>query len=208
MSNDYVTSDEFRDAVMDPSTLEQGAIDSAIAAASRKVDALCARRFYKDAEASARVYRLCDWFKASVDDFYTTTDLVVETDLNPGAATASWHTLTLDSDFYLEPLNGIRNGLEGWPYNTLRATQSRMTFQPSYGRPSLRVTAMWGWAAIPAEVKRATISFAALEYRQPGGAPFGVAGFGGDGVALKVQPNQNAYDLLRPYKSERTVLVA
>jgi hypothetical protein len=151
--NGYVTNTALRarggfDAIPD-STL-----DDAITAASRVIDQHCARRFWADTTATAREYAATRAWELDVDDFHTTTDLVVKTDDdNNGAFETTW---TLNTDYILKPRNGIVDGIEGWPY--LRVVRLANRSFPTAGpRSRVQVTAKWGWAAVPAVVEHVCV---------------------------------------------------
>ena len=168
-------------------------LTDALAAASRGVTDFCKRQFNKETVASPRLYRPTGSGLVMVDDFHTTTGLVVQSD----DLTTTWTA----TDYQLEPLNGVRNGEPGWPFWKIRADGS-LSFT-SWG--TVQVTAQWGWAAIPAPVTQACKILAAENFKLKD-APFGVAGFDGFG-AVRVRDNPMAKAKLVPYR-RNAVLVA
>jgi len=69
-------------------------------------------------------------------------------------------------------------------------------YEPAWAR-RVRVTARWGWSAVPAQVKQATILRAVALFKRKD-APHGVAGFDGFGVVrLRQDPDVEA--LLQPF---------
>lgn len=168
-------------------------IDAALAAASAGVGQYCRRQFNQTDTASARVFYPGSCTRALVDDFHTITDLAIATGIG-GVYPTAWTA----ADYQLEPLNGTVAGETGWPYDTIVAVGAR-TF-PTSRVPPLRVTAQWGWAAVPAPVKAATLILASelLKLRE---APFGVVGFGDFGV-VRVQQNRKVVELLAPYRNQ------
>lgn len=147
-----------------------------LAGASREVEDHTNRQFNDAGAASARVYIPTNRNLAEVDDFHTITGLTIETDeSDSGSYDLTWAT----TDYQLEPLNGVVDGQPGWPYYDIRAVASKCF--PFGRRAGLRVTARWGWAAVPYPVKDATLILAAESFKLRE-APFGVAGFGEFGV--------------------------
>ncbi len=178
-----------------PDTEDDPALQTAAAAASQKVTEYCDRDFVKTAIASptARVFwpTMSLTGKLEVDDFWETTVLVVKVDDNNDGTFET--TLTLNTDFYLEPLNGRLHG-QTWPYT--RLVLINRTF-PCYSyRPSVQVTAAWGWTAIPDAVKQATlIEGAAIFHRRnsPSGVIGGFADFGAVRVSRFEDPDVARY---------------
>lgn len=159
-------------------------LNAALNAASRSVDDFCGRRFYLDATTSQRVYnpthRLAGFNAVTyaaqslfipsgaglgtqfiVDDIGDTAGLVVEY----GSNSAGWTALTPDD--YL-PENAVARGE---PITGLVCD----TGFPMMGTTRLRVTAKWGWPAVPDQVVEATLILAARLFRRKD-SPEGVIG--------------------------------
>lgn len=140
-------------------------LNDAIEAASRSVDDFCGRRFYLDASTTPRVYNPAGrlyYDEFIVDDIGDTTGLVVET----GNASDGWTAVTTSIE--TSPDNAIVQGdsitglinLDGW----------------AFGRNDrVRVTAKWGFPAVPAQVGQATLIQAARLYKRKE-SPEGVLG--------------------------------
>ncbi len=183
-------------------TTDDARLTEALSAASREIETWCDRQFNKATVASARVFRPLTAYTVLVDDFHTTDDLAVASD---AADDGTYGTAWTAADYELEPLNGMVSGQSGWPYYRVRAVGS-YTFPTCNRRAaSVRVTAQWGWAAVPAAVKEACLVIAS-ELFKLGDAPFGVAGFGEFGP-VRVRMNSRAESLLAPYR-RHPVLVA
>lgn len=165
----------------------------ALESASREIEDHCERQFNKETTVSQRVFRVTDSSCVTVDDFHTTTGLVISTDDGTGTFGTVWTA----ADYELLPLNGIMDGVPGWPYNEIEAVRS-FTF-PLYGRrASLRVTAQWGWAAVPTPVRQTCLLLAARNYKLSE-SPTGVEGFGEFGV-VRVRDMPEVAKKLRRYK--------
>ena len=168
---------------------------------TRGIDGVCNRQFNKTTTASARVFNPTSTTMAVVDDFHTTTDLVIATD---GGSDGTYEQTWTSSNYQLEPLNGIVGGESGWPYNRIRAVYG-LTFPCYWTRAPIQVTAQWGWTAVPASVKEACLVVAEETFKLKD-APFGVAGVAEWGV-VRVRSNPLAMAMISRYQLH-SVLVA
>jgi|SRR5882672_1840566 len=79
-----------------------------------------------------------------------------------------------------------------WPYNAASKGDpfTRLEFGTSTALPTntggLLVSAKWGWGAVPTTIKAACLLQAARYYARRG-SPLGVAGFGDQGTAIRLQ---------------------
>ncbi len=200
--NGYTSLDEIRDQIGDAGSRADGdLISKAINAASRAIDKYCGRRFWQDAEVTTRNYPIDDPTVAWVDDISTTTGLVVKTDPTfDGSFGTTWGA----SDYQLEPLNvDVAAAADtGDPYAQWRISAvGRYAFPIHARRATLRVTARFGWSAIPDDVNEAAIIKTVRLFRRKD-APFGVAGFGEFGVVRINQGDPDILDMLRPYRRQ------
>jgi hypothetical protein len=195
----YATLEELKSYLkpLDQTVRDDREAQDALEAVSRDIDSWCHRRFYPDRVATARIFAPISAELTQVDDFYTTTGLLIVTDDGyDDTYPTSWAT----SDVQLEPLNGVVDGIPGWPFDVLRVKAGRrFPLSDEWRmRATLRVTARWGWVATPAPVHEACKMLAA-ETLKAKDAPFGVAGFGQFG-AVRVRDNPMAARKLRPYQ--------
>jgi hypothetical protein len=116
-------------------------------AASRFVEAFTGRQFNKTDTASVRRFRALDPERLPVDDFHSLTDLAVVVD------GSTWASTAVDP----RPWDGVVNGQPGWPYSDLFAVGRSW---PIRRRATVRVTARWGWADVPAGIVEATLGVA------------------------------------------------
>lgn len=193
LGDPYATLFELQSYLGIPDAEDDEQLTDALASASREVEDYCHRQFNDAGSATARVYYPEHGCRVEVDDFHTTTGLVVDTD---DGDDGTYETEWASTDYQLQPLNGIVDGVTGWPYREILAVESRR-FPTCPKRPPVQVTARWGWAAVPAPVKQATLIVAAETFKLST-APFGVAGFDGFG-AVRVRDNPMAAKKLRPY---------
>lgn len=202
----YLTETEFRDYIGSKGTSNSDSILAAISAGSRSVDAFCARHF--DQRTTTRYYTpgwSSEQYLLPVDDIATTTGLAVATTT---ANSGSYETsLTLNTDFTLEPRNQLSAGLP-WPYTHLRSSANIWPIRTiGSHRDTVSVTATFGWpTAVPDEVKQATRIIAAQLWKL-GEAPFGVAGWGAYGD-IRVREVPQAAMLLAPYRRGQSFGIA
>ena len=182
----YATLAELQDRVT-ANAANAAVLTGALAAATQAVDTYTHRNFDLAASATARVFSPTRADRVSVDDIATETGLIVKV----GRAGAFTTTLTLPTDFWLKPSNALG---QGWPYEWVYTMGSLVV--ASY--PTVEVTAKWGWPAVPAEVKEATLLMASRLYSRKD-FPTGVAGFGDYGVVRVTAADTDVARLLDPF---------
>lgn len=168
MANEYATLAELKAMRRITDATSDAALQAALTRASRAIDRKTGRRFYLDASASARAYNPNGRVVCSaggqvllVDDIGSTTGLVVET----GTTAAGWTAVT---DYETHPDNAV--ALNRPVTGLLRL----VTTWPS-GSTRVRVTAKWGWPAVPDEIVQATLLLANRLYLRKD-SPEGIAG--------------------------------
>lgn len=173
----------------------------AIDTASREIDSYCARQFNRAETASAREFEPdgCNW--SYVDDFWTTTDLVVKLDT---AGNGTFSTTLTSAQYELFPGNGILDGMP-WPFYKIRLLNG-LLFPVNFGGRSrtLQVTAKWGWTDVPSPVIAACKIMAAETWKLKD-APVGVLGLNDFGV-VRVRQNKLAISKLAPYSKTRLLI--
>jgi len=200
VTNGYALLEDVKGAMRITDADEDITVEAVIEAASRLIDAYCDRSFTPaTGTPTARTFVADNCGLCRVDDFQTTTGLVVKTD---GTGDGTFDLTWSSSDFQLEPLNGRRSG-QAWPYHTIRAVGSHdfPTVGARWsGQALVEVTADWGWTATPDAVNKATIIQAVSLFKAKD-APLGFAGFGDMGQ-LRVSSfmHPQATLLLRPYR--------
>jgi len=166
----------------------------AIAATSYGINKFCGRQFNRATTSSARTYQsLRSQNLVMVDDFWDATTAVVSTDDD---ADGVYETVWSTSDYEFRPLNGVVDGVPGWPYTRVAAVGYRRF--PRRGRAGVQLSSKWGWLAVPYPVIEATL-IVAEEVSKLKDAPFGVAGFGEFG-AMRVRMNSAAVTMLEPLR--------
>jgi hypothetical protein len=190
------TTDLYTDVTTVKSTLGKITVDDrddlieqAIRSASRMIDRKTGRRFYADEAASARLFVMrggsytdgCEQ-GVLVDDISTLDGLVVES-----GGTGNWAALdTYDTG----PDNALAYGR---PITSLYGTTGWL---PWSGR--VRVTARWGWPAVPDEITQAAMMLAARLYRRKD-SPQGVMGSSEWGAIRVSRLDPDVEALLTPF---------
>ncbi len=199
----FITESEFYDFVKSPREPGDANVQAAIAAASADVRSFCGRTFYQSAPAAVRYFMpdpavFNSFWLLDIDDIATLSGLTVQSDsTGQGNYTTTW---SINTDFIAQPVNQSRVGIFGWPYDKLQAVGDRLWPRPisTRARPTVKITATFGWAAIPEPVKLAT-KIVANQNVALGGAALGVAGFDGFG-AVRVRDIPQVVTMLTPYQ--------
>lgn len=182
-----------------PEKIEQDDnLKDAISSSSGEIEKHCNRQFQRTETATARVFEPASRTRCPVDDFWSTSGLVVEVDTN-GDGTFS--TVVPSSDYELYPANGVVDGQVGWPYYEINLVAGY--FPTTLRRRGVvRVTAKWGWSAVPEAVRQAAVIIAAETF-QLKDAPFGTAGMDQFGNIYHVRDNRIAAGKLARYCRRR-----
>lgn len=201
----YATLAELRSHLAIDDTVDDTSLSFALSVAQQKVDDHCGRTFAAAAVATVRTLRAGGWQRLILDpgwDIQSTSGLIVKSDDNDdGTYETTW---TIGTDFELGGSGVGYNGATGWPSTELIAVGSKVW--PAFcARRAVQITALWGWAAVPAPVKQATLIIAAEQWKLKD-APFGVAGFGEFGP-IRVRDNPMAASLLARYRHPVTSAV-
>lgn len=201
LGDPYITLSEFKTYLVGQAnanlTGQDANLMDALSSASREIEDYCRRQFNDAGSATPREFKPDQARSARVDDFSTTTGLIVklDTDLD-----GTFSTTLTSSQYELTPANGIVRGMPGWPYYRIRLTDRSISFPTSTGSERervLQVTARWGWANVPEPV-RAACKIMAAETWKLKDAPFGVLGLDEFGV-VRVRQNKMAVSKLAPY---------
>lgn len=194
---DYISPDVLREYIGSETTNFAATAQTVCTVTSRTIEAMCDRVFLQDSGVTDRFFSPATWSICEVDDISTTAGLVVATD---DSANGTYSTIwTLNIDYYLEPINQKIGGIGGWPFTELRALLSRAWVLNSvvYRRPPVKVSAQWGWPAVPDAVTHAALVGAARLFKMKDAADgfIGLAGWGP--VAIRENPEVRA--LLYPF---------
>jgi hypothetical protein len=196
ITNGYITLANLKTYLKIDDSVEDTLLESIIESASRSIDKIANRRFYLDGSASVRTYRPNNVVMSIVDDFGSTTGLVVKTD--PDDTGTYQTTLTLNSDFIVEPTNAAAKGR---PWTTITIVGSTGFSLPTDLRPQLQVTARWGWPTVPDDIEQATYILSADLYKRKDsiGGVLGLSELG----AIRMSPlGRDIAAMVRAYKRE------
>ena len=192
MANEYVTLEELKTQLgieADDSTRD-ALLNRARSSASRSIDKTTGRRFWLDETVVQRVFnprgsivREDDGDLFLVDDIGSTTGLVVET-----GSGSSWTAVT---DYETHPDNALADGkpITGLlrPLGTWGIATTR-----------LRVTARFGWPAVPDDIVEAAMIQASRLYKRKD-SPEGIIGSAEWGVRNLSRRDPDVWALIEPY---------
>lgn len=208
ITNGYCTQNELKSFVGIPTTdtADDSLLDDAINAASRQIDAFCGRIFYAEGSASARKFFTDDLYRLRVDDISTTDGLVVKYDDDDDG---TYEVTVSASEFQLLPINGVVGGITGNPFYIIELISDGSNEWPldySSNRPRAEITAKWGYAAVPEQIRQATLMLASELFAMRN-APLGVAGVGDFGV-VNIQQNREITRMIAPFRKGTVLGVA
>jgi hypothetical protein len=196
--NGYCTTQDVRNQMGDAGTgLSLALLERAVNAASRAIDKHCKRHFWLDTGVATRTYIVEDPWCVYVDDIGARAGVVVKTG-NDGITFPT--TLTSGTQYILEPRNADQfatTTFDAFAFTQIRMIGSAFPY-PNCTRPTMQVTAKFGWSAIPDDVVEACIIKATSLFKRKD-APFGVAGFGEFGVVRITRVDTDVIDLLADY---------
>lgn len=181
ISDVYATAAEYRDHLDKTDTADDSIITTALTAVSRYLDRKLGWHFSKDASVVARTYlvpgartqyRPMDWAESEnpyrwgayqrllqVDPIASSSGLIIVVDTDQDGSFDD-ETAWAATDYVLLPRNADKLP-EARPWTAIEVPpwSSQSGF---IAGTQVRVTATWGWPAIPAAIKLATIELAAL----------------------------------------------
>ena len=193
LTNAYCTLAELKASLAITDSVDDTPLEAAIQATSRMIDDYTGRFFYRNGTTQspvARYYTPLDPWTMNMDDSVSITEVATDDNFNQ-----TWDTVWGTSDYMLEPVN---NPQRGWPVNRILAI-GRYVW-PYYLPQSCRITGVWGWNAVPAEINMATLIQAARLFTRRQ-SPFGIAGSPDLGtVRLTAKLDADVEALLRPFR--------
>lgn len=197
LSRLYATPDALKSRLGVPDSNDDAEIMRACFAASRQVEEICGRYFWRGTDT--RTYVPQSVYGQQVDDLVSVTTFKVDFD-GDGVYEQTWtqgtdYALTVNPGTYNTAASG-----EQWPYTgyTVIGTGKFLPYVwPWSHQDRIQITGVFGWPAVPYAVKEAAM-IAAADLFKLKDAPFGVAGFGEFGV-IRVGSNPRVMSLLRRY---------
>lgn len=192
----YATLAQLKSALRITDSIDDSLLEMAIESSSRAIDGYTMRSFYSSGTAT-RIYAAEDYDLVQVDDIAgTAITLVTDPDAN-----GTWADTWKVSDYQLEPVNGIVDGLQV-PYTRIRAVGD-YNFPMEYSKALVKVTAVFGYSSVPITITQACIIQASRYFKRLD-SPLGVAGFGDLGaiqVSRDIDPD--VAQMLEPYRKLR-----
>jgi len=159
VTDPYVTLPEYKARVNMTGTADDEEMKAQLEAASNFIFHECGDRFFsKDAAAVVRLFDGNGLTRLYVDDIASLTGLIVKVDLDADFDFIdTGETLTIGTHFWAGPANAAL-GPEARPYTFLDIVpwNGRLDVWPAVPR-SVQVTAVFGWPAVPAAIKEATV---------------------------------------------------
>jgi hypothetical protein len=160
--NGYASLNDLKSALRIQDGVDDALLELALESASRMVDEYTMRSFY-NAGTATRVFTPISDDVCHIDDAISISSIAVSTLLNK-----TYNQTWANEDYQAEPLNGVSDGLTGWPITRLRAIgnyefpndETQYRYEGRYGQEdvaTVQVTGVWGWSAVPTAVKQATI---------------------------------------------------
>ncbi|MEU6098965.1 phage gp6-like head-tail connector protein [Streptomyces sp. NPDC047079] len=194
MASEYATRDELKAqlGIETGDTSRDALLDKALTAASRGIDRTTGRRFWLDATPTARTYRLHqrvvreeDGDVLLVDDIGDTTGMTVESSSTGGG------TYTAVTGYETTPDNALADG-----YAITGLLRPLSIWGTAFTR--IRVTAKFGWPAIPNDIAQACLIQATRLYKRKD-SPEGIIGSAEWGVRNLSRRDPDVWALIEPY---------
>jgi hypothetical protein len=192
MANEYATRDELKGQLSIPldDATKDDRLDKALKSASRSIDRTTGRRFWLDATAQTRTYRLADRIVCEpdgdvllVDDIGATVGMVVET--------GSGSSFTAVTGYETTPDNALADGYAVTGLLRVNGTWGTATTR-------VRVTAKFGWPTVPDDIVQACLIQASRLFKRAD-SPEGVMGSSEWGVVRLSRRDPDVWALIEPY---------
>lgn len=191
----YATLDDLKGqlSIQPDDTSRDSQLDRALNAASRGIDRVTGRRFWLDDAVTQRTYRLhqriCreeDGDVLKVDDIGNTVGMLVESASTGGGVftdiTGTYETTPDNALADGEPITGLLRPLTIWGTAFTR----------------IRVTARFGWPAVPDDITEATLIQAGRLYKRKD-SPEGIIGSAEWGVRNLSRRDPDVWALIEPF---------
>jgi hypothetical protein len=210
LTNHLINTDEYAQFLgyptpTDPDKLAD--LEWAMEAASEAIQSYCGRAFLSETPASARYFDSEDSRRLDIDDCTAVTEIAVDT-----GGTGTFTALAA-TEYQLLPPGGRSRTLGVVPYQAVmrigglwpHRNRYPLTFTASHRVGLVRVTALWGWTAVPHPVKRATAIFTQDLLRDKE-ATFGGVATTTEGVTIMSRMPRRVADLCGPFRRMDVVL--
>ena len=145
----YATAAEYRSVIGKSDEAQDTDINQDLQAISRHIDGKLGRFFGKDEENTARIYTIAEASPYIWIDDLSESPESIQVDTN---GDGTFETTVEPGDYNLLPLNADK-GPEARPWTRVEL---------SFPGQRVEITGKWGWPAVPAAIKRATIHLTAI----------------------------------------------
>jgi hypothetical protein len=190
ITNGYCTLAQLKSAIRVQDAMDDPALELAIEAASRMIDAETNRCFF--ATTATRDFTPSDSYVVYTDDLASITTVAIDPDGN-----GTFDTTLATTDYQAEPLNSVSSG-GAFPTYRLRMIGDYLL--PIWGKQAtVRVTGSFGFTPRPVQVTQACVLLAGRLWKRAD-APFGVAGFGDMGAVRVSRTDPDVSALIAPFK--------
>lgn len=194
ITNGYCSLNDIKASARITDNVDDSLLELAVESASRLIDTYTQRNFY-NAGTATRLFVPLDSYVCEIDDLISITSLETSDGDKFGTTWAA-------TDYQLEPLNGVVDGITGHPATRIRAIDDFL-FNTLDGEATVRVVGTWGWSAVPTAIKQATVIQASRIFKR-NDSPLGVAGFGDMGaIRVGVQLDPDVKHLVDNFRKVR-----
>lgn len=189
-SNLYTTVATLKTRLGISDTTDDTTLGLVLTGVCRAIDGHCGQSFYRDAVASTRYYTATDKSVVFTDPIVSVTTLATDS-----AADRTYTTTWAATDYDLMPDNAASGDR---PYTWIE-TAPNGSYSFSSLAKGIKLTAVYGWPAVPAAVGEAALLWAERIFKRKD-APFGIASFIEAGeMRLIKDMDPDVQTLLRPF---------
>ncbi len=163
----YATVDDLREEIRLPNDSYDNVLADYLRDASGWLDAVCNRDFYRHPQVTGTETRM---YHLPSDAFEINDDIVSITTVEYATTTGRPYVAALATDWVLLPAR-----VSGEPYSAVALSDVGLVSTWYAGYATVRLTGVFGFAAVPRAVRRATLDIARELYQQGvGGRPVGL----------------------------------
>jgi len=191
ITNGYCTLAEIKSALRVTDSTDDTLLENCIEAASRRIDGYCGTFFYQSVKTIRMFNR--DPYAVNTPDIASSAGITLKTD---EAGDFTYNTTWTAADYYLYPTD---TSLTGIPYRRFVASGAKkFPLQYAPPQPVVELTATFGWAAVPDDVREACVLLGMRGFARYNSA-LGIVGFADMAITVRaVDPDVRDY--LMPYR--------